>query len=284
MNVSAVGHPLHYASAAGHRGGSNQVNNPPAVVETADDATASSETRAVSAHHDGPKGVVGLLQAGHFKGVAAVRLSINFHEQLSGLNREAARIRVEEAAASMDEQMAGALAAYPEDASAQQLQLVTEAQETFALAIHSAVQGFKSGESSQDDALAGMQTAFDDLMLALQASFAATDQTADAAADEQGTADITATLIAAADEAAAVPDAAPAGAAGYLASIGQVFNSLMEGLRSDMDTGKAIPQFTAPQGNGVAFEKFMAMYREITEIAAPVDAGTQPAAVIDQQV
>jgi len=288
MNVSSVGNSHHYAPAAGHRGSSSQPSNSHAAVEATEDPTASSETEAVSRQHDGPKGVVGLLQSGHFKGVAAVRLSINFHEQLSGLNRESAHTRVEAAAASLDEQMAGALEAYPEDASEAQVQLAAEARETFSHAIRTAVEGFRSGDSSQDDALAGMQTAFDDMLTALEASFVTTDPaTEDSAADDTAEA-----LIAATNEAGGggqamtgdVVEDAVAGADEYLATLGRVFNSFLEGLQSDMDAVNAIPEFTAPKGNGAAFDKFMAMYREIVGITSPVDSGTQLAAGIDQKV
>jgi hypothetical protein len=287
MNVSSAGHPHHYTHAAGHRGSSKPASNPPVAVEAADDPKVSGETRATSSHHDVLKGVVGLLQSGHFKGVAAVRLGINFHEQLSGLDRESARTRVEAAAASLDEQMAGALEAYPEDASEAQVQLASEAQETFSLAIRAAVEGFRSGDSGQDDALAGMQTAFDDMLTVLEASFATTDPaTEDSAADD--TADA---LIAATNEAGGggqattgdVVEDAVAGTDEYLATLGQVFNSFLEGLQSGMDAINAIPKFTPPKGNGAAFDKFIAMYREIVGITSPVDTGTQLAAGIDQQ-
>lgn len=288
MNVSSVGHLHHYTHAAGHRGNSKPASNHPAAVEAADDPKASGETRATSSDHDVLKGVVGLLQSGHFKGVAAVRLGINFHEQLSGLDRESARTRVEAAAASLDEQMAGALEAYPEDASEAQVQLASEAQETFSHAIRTAVEGFRSGDSGQDDALAGMQTAFDDMLTALEASFATTDPaTEDSAADDTADALIAATNEAGGGGQAATGDVVEDTVAGtdeYLATLGQVFNSFLEGLQSDMDAINAIPEITPPKGNGAAFDKFMAMYREIAGVASPVDTGTQLAAGIDQQV
>ena len=252
-----------------------------------DDPTTSRETEAESRHHDGPRGVVGLLQSGHFKGVAAVRLSINFQEQLSGLNQESARTRVEAAVADLDEQMAGALEAYPDDASEAPVQLASEARETFSLAIRTAVEEFRSGGSSQDDTLAGMQAAFDDMLTTLKASIATTDPVKeDSAVDDTADGLLAATSETDGAGQATTGDIAEevvAGADEYLATIGQVFNSFLEGLQSDMNAVNAIPEFTDPNGNSNAFDKFMAMYREIVGIATPVDTDTQLATGIDQQ-
>ena len=168
------------------------------------------------------------------------------------------------------------------------MQLVTEARETFSHGIHTAVAGFNNGETGRDGALTGMQAAFDDLMLALEAAFAVADE--QAAEGESGT------LIAATDAAdealqamtvgvveasAEVLDAAPAGTVEYLATIGQVFNSLMEELQSEMSAISAIPEFTTPKGNGAAFEKFMAIYRDLAGVEKSDDVSVTPEAGVD---
>ena len=294
MTISSVGHHQ-YAHAPEQRGSrGNQVSTTAidaslsTAVETADHETNSKNTEATSRHHDGPKGVLGLLQSGHFKGVAAVRLSINFHEQLSGLNQATAQTRLGAAARSLDEQVAGALEVYPQGASEEQVQLVTEVRETFSHAIHAAVAGFNNGETGQDGALTGMQAAFDDLMLALEAAFAVTDEqaaegeastllAATDAADEA----LQATTVGVVEASAEVPDAAPAGTVEYLATIGQVFNSWMEELQSEMSAISAIPEFTAPKGNGAAFEKFMAIYRDLAGVEMSDDVSVAPEAGVD---
>ena len=291
MTISSVGH-LQYAHAPEQRG--NHVSTTaidaslPTAVEATDHATNSKNTEVTPRHHDGPKGVLGLLQSGHFKGVAAVRLGINFHEQLSGLNQASARTRLGEAAASLDEQVAGALEVYPQGASEEQVQLVTEARQTFSDAVHTAVAGFKHAETGRDGTLTGMQAAFDDLMLALEAAFAAADE--QAAEGESGTliaatdaADETlqATIEGVVEVSAEVLDAAPAGSVEYLATIGQVFNSLMEELQSGMSVAAAIPEFTAPKGNGIAFEKFMAIYHDLAGVEMSDDVSVAPEAGVD---
>lgn len=155
MNISSVAHPQYHVHASGQRSNrSNHIGNVP--IESSRSAATKAEVgmsdikepEAMSRSHDGPKGVFGLLQSGHFNGVAAVRLSINFHEQLSGLNLEAVRPQVGE----------------------------------------------------------------------------------------------------------------------------------MDGLQPDTDEVNTIPEFTAPNGNGVAFEKFMSIYRGLDGIETFGDTGATPAA------
>lgn len=43
-------------------------------------------------------------------------------------------------------------------------------------------------------------------------------------------------------------------------------SGLTEGLQSELDAISDIPEFTAPSGNGVAFEKFMAIYRDLAGV------------------
>jgi len=51
--------------------------------------TSAQEASSVAAQEDSrAKGVLRLLQEGHFKGVADVRLRINFHEELTAIAHE----------------------------------------------------------------------------------------------------------------------------------------------------------------------------------------------------
>jgi hypothetical protein len=290
MTITSVGHQ-HYAPAPDQRSSRGNHVSTTAIdaslstaVETADHGTNSKNTEAAPRHHDDPKGVLGLLQSGHFKGVAAVRLGINFHEQLSGLNQAPARTRLGAAARSLHEQVSGALEVYPQGASEEQVQLVTEARETFSDAIHTAMAGFKHGETGRDGTLTGMQAAFDDLMLSLEAAFAAAEGesgtliAATDAADET----LQATIEGVVEEASAeVLDAVPAGTVEYLATIGQLFNSWMEDRQSEMGAISTIPEFTAPKGNGIAFEKFMAIYRDLAGVEMSDDVSVAPEAGVD---
>lgn len=306
MTISAVNNTQHFAQAPilrGNRGNHASTHSPDAKRQT-DVGTVAAETGSgateAASGNEGPKGVLGLLQSGHFKGVAAARLSINFHEQLNDLNQATERTRVEDMAKDLDEQITVALEGYPEGTSEAQVQHVTEAQEKFTLGIRTAVEGIGEGETGRDDALSGMQAAFDELMQVLESTITATDPSADdsiaagqVAEDDSGTvtgssdeasAAVQSTQVNASEETDVVLNTASGSAAEYLETIAQVFNSLMEGLHSDIDEINAFPEFTAPNGNGVAFEKFVAMYREIVGVSTFDEPDALPASIIDQQV
>ena len=109
-------------------------------------------------------GVIRLLEAGHFKGVADVRLRINFFEQLSARAQAAAVPVVERESAELlaavnakvDELMT-ALAANDETQDA-----VTRSTEEFTASVQAAVERATSGEAFRTDALtAAIQAAFE---------------------------------------------------------------------------------------------------------------------------
>ena len=131
---------------------------------------------------EGPraKGVLRLLDEGHFRGVADVRLRINFFDELSAGATRQAQAAVGDASnellgeinRSVDELLA-AVGTDDENAA-----LIGEAIQTFEASLAEAVSAFQSSDAPSRETLATeIQTAFDTLLATLTATLVPSDQT-----------------------------------------------------------------------------------------------------------
>lgn len=139
--------------------------DPRVIEELPDDGTRVSD----SPEGDGEKtrGVIRLLESGHFNGVADVRLRINFFDELSARAEAAAAPLIEEGATELVSQIEAKvgelLEAFATDAEARSSVdgLVAE----FSAAVELAVEQAASEDSFDRDSLAGaLQSAFDDFV------------------------------------------------------------------------------------------------------------------------
>ncbi len=113
---------------------------------------------------DQAKGVLRLLQEGHFRGVADVRLRINFHEELMALQDEAVRSVAPDKLQSITDAVNAQVDALIESGSLteEQQAAVAELRQSFSDTVQQLTDEFLGAEGSQSDALAaGLQDAFD---------------------------------------------------------------------------------------------------------------------------
>jgi len=256
-------------------------------------ASVSEEVASTSGAGEA-KGVVRLLEAGHFKGVAAVRLSINFHAELSARRSSAAAAEIESAAANLVEGVAEVLASPPEVPGDGDESTTATTSETFSNAVAEVVSGFRGGELDASAALAAFQMTFENLANSLNVTPVAADEPE---AEEEGTAEVMPGAMEAVDPdsegvvvaeevvAVAPSESDPiststASMGSMMDEVGQLFGEFMDDVQSALDAMSSVREFAQPSGNGVAFERFLSMYREMT---APVDAasGADSAAVGD---
>ena len=202
---------------------------------------------------DKTPGVVRLLQEGHFKGVADVRLRINFHEQLTAIEQG----NVDAAAAEAVPKLAGAVNAKLDELLAsgelteEQTVLVTDARAVFT----SAMDDLASGGQGRDALIAGVQQAFQGLFESLQPLIPAPapeemSPIAELPVEEEGGA-----------PPLAEPETPPESVLqGYLDGIKGAFDSALTEFESAFaNTG--LPPLSEASGNGAAYAKFLAMYQ-----------------------
>lgn len=301
MNISAVvpsyahagrGHGVHanrlVEDAAEHMHGVEKLS------ETVEENTAPREAAAVD---DRQKGVLGLLQANHFKGVAAVRLAINFHVELSGQQQEAVQSRAGEAVASLHEKVTHALEAFPEESSEVQVQEIRAAQGEFSESIRSLLQDFRNGDLTQETLAGGISGIFDGLAARVRSALEVTPPVSnETEIPESGN-----VAVPAAEVAQVVADTAPAegglsqaavtGPADselYIANLQQVFSAALSSMQAELAAVIEMPEFQAPNGNGGAFEKFLGIYRDLFDMVADAEARVtdEPVSImtVDEQV
>ncbi|MHC4659455.1 MAG: hypothetical protein ACYS83_09825 [Planctomycetota bacterium] len=242
--VNPIGAPAH------------QTTNPPTtndIFEAPDptpdpgDQTGPSQTEALSTDDEpgeteGEKGVLRLLQEGHFKGVPDVRLRINFFDELAAVKTAQVEAVADEKVAGVVESVGSVVDSFLEDNDLTQeqtagLQLL---QDSFAQAANAA----------HDDPVIGLKSAFADYLAALIDLFESTP-------DEPG------------------PDSQA-----FITDLQSAFFAGMDELTEALSSVQILPGPSEPSGNGKAYEKFVAIYNEMRGVSTaggePVPEPTEP--------
>jgi hypothetical protein len=300
---------------------------PPDSDVRASDEPVAGGTPPTPEAGDGEKvrGVIRLLEAGHFKGVADVRLRINFFEELSARAAAAAAPVVEEQSGALVETVRGAavelIAGLELDEATGEV--VNGLVSDFDGAVQAAVEEFNAAGALDTPGLtAAITSAFNTLVDALRglltapvpepepapnpdptkvpAEEGAVAEPVPGPAEEPGLVEavdgIVATvsqmlpdLVAAAvagdataeqeavptdavgqpgDVPADVPNDTPteyptAGVEGALAALIEAFEEALAGLLGSISSATQLPELSPPNGNGVAYDKFLAIYNNM---------------------
>ena len=262
-----------------------------ATEETSEEPELSAANETVvligDDEEDGQKGVIKNLLSGHFRGVSDVRLRINFQEEIAAL--EAASLA--EATAAGVAEIAGNVASEIETF------LTTDGldEETIA-SITGSLSAFVSGESTiatfsataetatTEDAIAKLQSDFDTLIEALNSALIVSEETTTAETTEpEGVIGFTTTVAPdseptttefSVDEPAAEEEVVIDGEA-FIASLIESFESEMETLIASLAEISILPELSEPNGNGTAYDKFVAMYNELQEPATDTTETTK---------
>ncbi len=270
-------------------------------VDAAPSLASTSSLEPVPVHEgDGDKvpGVIRLLEAGHFKGVADVRLRINFFDELSDRAGQDGAAVAQQEVANLAETVGAAVGelvgALPADEATEEL--VSELVGEFDAALLVAVEELPAGEGVDPDALAeAIQLAFGTLLERLTTLLAgesgesgeseppgdvdaaallgkgAGGTTAVAASDtvagESRATDrsdsVTANTVEPSDTAQEPGGDLPSAVDEALASLVAAFDQGLEDLLSAIHEAGQLPDPSPPSGNGGAYDKFLAIYNQL---------------------
>jgi hypothetical protein len=186
------------------------------------------------------KGVLGLLQEGHFKGVSEVRLHINFFEQLSAIEAGKLQAVAEQKVNAVLESVGGIVDTFLEEENElteEQTASVSELQETF----------FQAASGYTNEPVTDLNNAFDDFVEALRNLFTPPVQTQ----EENTTAET---------ESADAPEL-PWQI--FIKDLQSAFTTATNELTQAFAEVRILPELSEPNGNGVAYEKFLAIYNEL---------------------
>lgn len=251
MHVDGVSAPNGNAYGL-EKGGSQDLAGEPQVVNSGAAEEGGEEGQ----------GVIGLLQEGHFKGVADVRLRINFFDELAAI--EAGELKT-----AAEGSIKGVLGAVGGDAES--VLSLSEApeedeeglqglQEAFAAAVNGAKEEFMGAEMPSKDGLVdAINWAFEAFIEGLQELFGPEPE-----------------LM---EEEALAPSMEES-LESYISGLKEAFETAMGDFSGALDGVVVLPELSQPSGNGVAYEKFLAIYNEMLGLEV-VSEGSEGAGAVD---
>ncbi len=252
-------------------------------------STTSAET---SPQKNQAQGAVRLLQEGHFKGVAALRLRINFFDQLSSLEHESIQATAQEGVAELALALKEKIADLNSNGliGEEILPQFAELADTFITEIQNSVAGEKFDQQLLTPTLeqvhGNFHAALQNLLLppkqpTLQAAeavqVAATEEVPPEA--EQGaekspsvTSTLETELPAGQTAASALNIVEESGDQGQLAAsldaLDSTFRSQLSSIEERLQGAPLLSVPEQPDNNGAAYQKFLAIYREMQGMAA----------------
>ena len=230
------------------------------AAETADEGSSDGED---------VKGVIRLLQEGHFRGVSDVRLRINFFDELAAIEADGLKAAAEEGINSILDAVGAGVGCLPkqsEDAEGEG-EDISELQGQFAQSVSETYEEFAAAESPSADALiSGVSAAFAAFIEGLWSLYEPIEEPVE---EEGGAGDgeEVAAVEAEGEENAEGPEATTAASEGgwqsYIEGLESSFAAAMEELVNSLNGVQVLPELSEPNGNGVAYEKFLAIYNEM---------------------
>ena len=259
-------------------------------------ATPQSETAPTADLRDGDKvpGVIRRLEEGHFRGVADVRLRINFFEQLSARATASAQPVVEQGAGELIDTVRGELDALLGTLAVDESQReqIGGLVEEFDAAVQAAVEQFSGNGAIDTEALTGaIEGAFNTLVEQLQELLTApvpepepqtdpnppeptggkngeTPQTDTGAEEGAPTADGTPAVVAAVPTTEDPVDEPASSLDDALAALRETFTDALSVLTTSIQSATQLADPSPPHGNGVAYNKFLAIYDGLRGLTA----------------
>ena len=255
-----------------------QQDPPPQPVDA--EGTDDGETRG--------EGVLRLLQAGHFNGVADVRLRTNFHDEMVAAQIEATKSAAGEAATNLSQVMNGELDQLGSSGELDEEQALAlgETQDAFNQAVGDATQTFLAAGDVQGGVLTqGLQEAFDQLVGAVDSILVGAEAPAPDGAEEPGggeelTADST---LSGMMELPGEPEPEPQTRAPSEA-LEELFEAAMLELNDALANTSLFPPVSASGGHGAAFEKFLGEYNSLQALDGATGPGTEGTDTADESV
>jgi len=246
----------------------------------------------------GSKGVIRLLQAGHFQGVADVRLRINFHDELQQVAAQNAANDFEGASTGLFDELTAKLGALGEEhgLSGQAEELAGD----FSDDIKQLLEEAKAEQTPLSTTLSDINSRFSELLESLQGAFAglaaaAVPQEQDAtdpelaellddegalASEEQEPALVAADLEEAPTEETGeeIAETEDPGLTAFKTDMQELeawFTQSLTSLHGDVTAAAELPPLSEPRGNGAAYAKFLEIYRNMNTVAESTAAQSE---------
>ncbi len=225
-------------------------------------------------------GVIRLLMDGHFKGVADVRLRINFHDELVSLERQSLQASVEDGLTNLRESIGGSFDSFrsANSLAEETAAAVNKIQDAFFQGIDSAKNDFMSASgATQESFQAALNSTFETMLSSIGEALAPEATTEEAQNGSPITASVMEEVPLPAgpvnEEPPAAPEPAPASVPQpaletFIKELRTTFTTALADLTARMND-RLLPELSEPKGNGSAYAKFLATYNQIWGINPP---------------
>ena len=292
MNINAVQN-----QTMNHQGFSRVQKSKEDLPSIPDPVQAVPKAPEIENSAEGQKGVLRLLQEGHFKGVSDVRLRINFHDEIYAMESEQLKSAADgevdrfintvtdflKSQEQTDEDLTPVVDAFLADAENAKANFLTEEN----LSIDTLINDLKEAFENLVAGLNGLiqETAVEELAPLLTEEIVETvidtvkeEEPVASVADETPVAEVP---IEERPEEPVVTDepgvnAPPLEAeedvdaqiALLIKNLTPLFDAAASGLKDALSHTSALPELSEPTGNGVAYEKFLNIYNELYGLGA----------------
>jgi len=221
------------------------------------------------------KGVVRLLQEGNFKGVADVRLRINFFEELSSIEVGEIQKVAGEKIPGVTDSVSVNLEAFllSNELSEEQVTSISEHMETFTQSVDLMKEGFLNAvQPSKENLISGLNSGFEEFITSLNLVLLATEP--EPLDDNSSSEDV--------DTEESIP-VNPVGGENdeniesdqavesktnfqdFISNLRTTFAESLNELTNVLNESKILPDLSEPNGNGKAFDKFLAIYNNLQD-------------------
>jgi hypothetical protein len=233
------------------------------------------QQEAAAGNTEESKGVLRLLQEGHFKGVSDVRLRINFFDELAAIEREELHAIAGEKVDAVGESVRPAIEALlqlgePEQQlTEEQKAEIREAQGNFVEVVNNLKEDFLSAETiSIGNLINGLHLGFGHLVQSLQ-TVLGIDTVNPGDSDDVST-ECSGSVSESADPGEPdMPDGETGVHTQFFDDLTSAFNIALEVLDTALGDVGILPELSTPSGRGVAYYKFLAIYNEMRGIETP---------------
>jgi len=264
--------PAHTASAAARPARDAHTPSPERAARSDTHRLTSSDTPRPEAHalDDRAKGVMRLLQDGHFKGVADVRLRINFHQEITRQQTAHLKEVAQEGVAGVIETIASQVNALIESdpLNDDQTAALGDMLALFEAATREAGQAFPASERPNLGSLtSALQDAFETLYAAVQAVLepqaSEPDEAPPLIANEA--LDSAVAPVAAQELELSENDLPPS--SDFASRLAATFAQALGGLNETIEATDLLPPLSQRQGKGVAYARFVNEYNQLRSLA-----------------
>ena len=220
------------------------------------------------------KGVIRLLQAGHFKGVADIRLRINFHEEIAALEQAEKSRTAKEGISGLIETINTEIETFlqSEEIDEETAAIIADASEILNSGISEVAENSAANYyTSTDNLISSLQTKYDDFASTVNACIAAPPEEGDVETDdissvpENETASTVDEDISNLEEEQLPAEDSISPLELFLAGLTELFTARLDELEMLLLEIRVLPEISQPSGNGRAYEKFVDIYNSLTE-------------------